>query len=76
LYELVITLAIDDLELVVDYTIKGLFGTAPTSKFSFRSWIWSGVVKLPKPSFITLVHFVRELHPTPLSVLMELKLFG
>ncbi len=30
----------------------------------------------PKPSSTTLVHFVRELHPAPLSFLVELKLFG
>jgi hypothetical protein len=56
--------------------ILGLFGTALTPKFSSRSWVWSGVVELPKPSSTTLVHFMRELHPAPLPVLMELKLFG
>ena len=55
---------------------KGLFGTAPTPRYNSRTWVWSEVVKLPKLSSTTLVHFVRELHPTPLLVLVKLKLFG
>ena len=55
---------------------EGLFGTAPTPKYNSRSWVWSEVVELPKLSSTTLVHFMRELHPTPLPVLVELKLFG
>jgi hypothetical protein len=53
-----------------------LFIIASSLKFSFRSWIWSGVVELSKPSSTTLVHFVRELHPAPLPFFVELKLFG
>jgi hypothetical protein len=53
----------------------GLFGTAPTPKFSSRSWVWSGVMELTKPNSITLVYFVRELYPAPLPILVELKLF-
>jgi hypothetical protein len=53
-----------------------LFGIGTGSKFSYRSWVWSRVVELPKPSSTTLVHFVRELHLAPLPVLVELKLFG
>ena len=52
--------------------VLALFGTTPTSKFSYRSWVWSEVVELPKPSSTTLVHFVRGLHPTPLLILVEL----
>uniref|UniRef100_A0A0E0BTC5 Uncharacterized protein n=1 Tax=Oryza glumipatula TaxID=40148 RepID=A0A0E0BTC5_9ORYZ len=52
------------------------YGKGLTPKFNSRSWVWSGVVELPKPSSITLVHFMRELHPAPLPVLVELKLFG
>ncbi len=55
---------------------KALFGTAPTPKYNSSSWVWSGVVELTKPSSTTLVYFVKELHPTPLLVLVELKLFG
>jgi hypothetical protein len=54
----------------------GPFGRAPTSKFNSMSWVWSGVVELPKPSSTTLFHLVRALQPAPLLFWVELKLFG
>jgi hypothetical protein len=53
----------------------GSVWNSSTPKFSW-SWVWSGVMELSKSSSTTLVYFVRELHPTPLPVLVELKLFG
>ncbi len=32
-------------------------------------------MELPKPNSTSLVYFVRELHPAPLTFLVELKLF-
>ncbi len=56
-------------------TSQGLFGRTLTYKFSSKSWVWSEVVELSKPSFTFLVHFYeRTLAPLPFQV--ELKLFG
>ena len=53
--------------------IKGLFGRAPTPKYNYRRWVWSGVVELPKHSSTSLFHFVREPHLDP--PLLDLELY-